>query len=180
MKKNDSSTQHKEVAMRKSLLGISFAPLLMASLCFAQTAIEQKDPGHAMFTPGQIPWQAGPAAFPPGAQLAVLDGDPSQTGGLYTIGLKMPDDYRLPPHWHPMDANVTVVRGTFVMGLGETFDPAQGTDLTPGSFMRIPKEVRHYEWTKGETIIYVHGLGPLETMYVNPADDPRQKANRKE
>jgi hypothetical protein len=165
--------------MKNYTLSLSLMLLFMPLPSVAQTTPGQKAPGHAMFTPSQITWQAGPDSLPPGAQLAVLDGDPAQGGGLYTIGLKMPDGYRLPPHWHPMDANVTVVEGTFVMGLGEKFDPALGKELTPGSFMRIPKGVRHYEWTKGQTVIYVHGLGPLDTTYVNPADDPRQQAGSK-
>ena len=78
-----------------------------------------------------------------------------------------------------MDASVTVVQGSFIMGVGEKVEPAQAQELTPGSYMRVSKEVRHYEWTKGETIIYVSGLGPLDTTYVNPADDPRQKSGRK-
>jgi hypothetical protein len=91
----------------------------------------------------------------------------------------MPDGYRLPPHWHPMDAQVTVVQGIFGVGVGDTFDPTRGRELKSGSFMRVPKEARLYEWTKGETIIHVHGLGPLDTTYVNSADDPRQKATQK-
>ena len=166
--------------MRKYAMSISLAPLLIVSLCFAQTTTEQKDPGHVTFTPNHIKWQAAPASLPAGAQMAVLDGDPSQAGVPYTIGFKMPNGYRMPPHWHPMDASVTVVRGIFGMGLGDKFDPARGQELKPGAYMRVSKEVRHYEWAKGETIIYVHGLGPSETTYVNPADDPRQKATRKE
>ena len=163
--------------MRKYSIGVALAPLLMISLCFAQTTTEQKDPGHVMLTPKQIKWQAAPASLPAGAQMAVLDGDPSQSGVSYTIGLKMPNGYRMPPHWHPSDASVIVVQGVFGMGLGEKFDSTRGRELKPGSYMRVSKEVRHYEWTKGETIIYVSGLGPLDTTYVNPADDPRQKAN---
>ena len=167
--------------MRKRLVSVSPALLLLISLCFAQTTKEQKDPGHVMTTPNQIKWQAAPAPgqLPSGAQIAVLDGDPSQSGVLYTIGVKMPNGFRIPPHWHPMDASVTVVQGIFVMGLGEKFDSTRGQELKPGSYMRVSKEVRHYEWTKGETIIYVYGLGPLDHIYVNPADDPRQKSSRK-
>jgi hypothetical protein len=35
--------------------------------------------------------------------------------------------------------------------------------------------MRHFAATKGETIIQVHGIGPFEITYVNPADDPRKK-----
>jgi len=134
-----------------------------------------KDPGHTMVTPGQAQWQPAPAQLPPGAQVTALDGNPSQPGMPYAIGIKMPPDYKIPPHWHPMDASVVVVKGTFVMGLGEKFDQSRGHELPTGSFMRMSKGVRHFEWTKGETIIYVYGTAPLETNYVNPADDPRHR-----
>jgi hypothetical protein len=61
------------------------------------------------------------------------------------------------------------------MGVGERFDAAKGQELKPGSYMKIPKGVPHYEWARGETIIHLHGIGPLDTTYVNPADDPRNK-----
>jgi quercetin dioxygenase-like cupin family protein len=165
--------------MQKYWMILALVSVLMVSPCVAQTSQAHQDLGHVMRTPTQIQWQPGPASLPPGAQLAVLDGDPSQAGMAYTIGLKMPDGYRVPPHWHPMDASVIVVQGSFIMGLGEKVEPAEAQELTPGSYMRVSKEVRHYEWTKGDTIIYVYGLGPLDTIYVNPADDPRQKANQK-
>ena len=165
--------------MQKYWIIVLLVSVLMVSPCFAQTPKEQKDLGHVMLTPHQVQWQAGPASLPPGVQIAVLDGDPSQAGMFYTIGLKMPDGYRVPPHWHPMDASVTVVQGSFIMGMGEKVEPVQAQELTAGSYMRVSKGVRHYEWTKGDTIIYVYGLGPLDTIYVNPADDPRQKSNQK-
>ena len=164
--------------MKKNLVCVA-AGCLIISLCFAQAGKQQKDSGHVMITPKEIAWQPAPPQLPPGAQLAVLDGDPGGAGTAYTVGIKLPAGYRIPPHWHPMDASVTIVRGVFVMGLGDTFDPARGHELTAGSFMRLSKGVRHFEWTKGETIIYVSGLGPLDTIYVNPADDPRQKSGAK-
>jgi quercetin dioxygenase-like cupin family protein len=151
-----------------------FAVLSLAAIiCFAQSGKEQKDSGHAIVIPSQTQWQPAGPPLPPGAQVAVLDGDSSQSGAQYSIGLKMPTGYKIPPHWHPMDASVVVVKGTFVMGLGEKFEQRQGHEMTAGSFMRMSKGVRHFEWTKGETIIYVYGAGPLDTLYVNPADDPR-------
>jgi hypothetical protein len=49
----------------------------------------------------------------------------------------------------------------------------QSTFLS-GYFM-MPKGVRHFVWAKGPTTIQVHGMGPLDINYVNPADYPRQK-----
>jgi hypothetical protein len=156
-----------------------FAVLLVAAImCFAQPGKERKDSGHTIVTPSQTQWQPAGPSLPPGAHVAVLDGDPSQSGASYSIGLKMPTGYKIPPHWHPMDASVVVVKGTFVMGLGEEFDQRQGHELAAGAFMRMSKGVRHFEWTKGETIIYRYGAGPLDTIYVNPADDPRHAGSK--
>ena len=161
-----------------SVPGFSLA-LLVTCLCFAQTSTVPKDPGHVMLTPNEVQWQTGPPEFPSGSQVAVLDGDPSQPGRAYTIGLKMLDGYKIPPHWHPVDASVAVMQGVFGVGIGEKADPSRGRELPAGSYMRMSKGVRHFEWTKGETIIYISGLGPLGTTYVNPADDPRQKSTSK-
>ncbi len=161
----------------RTFLGLGFSiPLLIAALLFAQASKEQKDSGHVMLTPDEVKWQMGPPEFPSGAQVAALDGDPSQAGKAYTIGLKLPDGYKIPPHWHPVDASVAVIQGVFGMGIGEKPDPKKGRELPAGSYMRVSKGVRHFEWTKGETVVYISGLGPLGTTYVNPADDPRQKS----
>jgi len=58
------------------------------------------DQRHA-FTPDTIPWGPAPPFLAPGAQLAVLEGDPTATTGDFTVRLKMPDGYRIAPHFHP-------------------------------------------------------------------------------
>jgi hypothetical protein len=153
--------------------------LLLSIGCFAYSRQVPKDPGHVEVMPDQIQWVAAAPPLPAGAQVAVLDGDSSKSGAQYSIALKMPSGYQIPPHWHPMDASVVVVKGTFVMGLGDKFDNTKGHDLTAGAMMRMSKGVRHFEWTKGETVIYVYGAGPLDTIYVNPTDDPRNKSTSK-
>ena len=131
---------------------------------------------HAMVTPDEVKWGPAPPSLPPGAQMAVLNGDPSVKGQPFVIRAKFSDGYRVPPHWHPTDEHLTILAGTLGVGLGEKFDPAQGRELTAGSFAKMPKETRHFAWAKGETIIQVHGTGPFEVTYVNPADDPRRKS----
>ena len=113
--------------------------------------------------------------MPPGAQIVVLNGNPSQPGAQYVIGLKMPDGYWIPPFWHTTDFNLVVVKGAFGMGLGEKIDQSQGRELPAGSFSTVSKNVRHFEWAKGETIIYAYGFGPLETIYAHPARRPEQE-----
>jgi len=130
-----------------------------------------------MVTPNDLKWGPAPPGLPAGAQLAVLSGDPSKAGP-FTIRLKAPDGYKIMPHWHPTDENLTVIEGTFVIGTGEKFDQSAAHEMTAGSFARMPKETRHYAWTKGETVVQVHGAGPFEIIYVNPTDDPRKQAKK--
>src|SRR5438045_898101 len=61
-----------------------------------------------MLLADQIQWKDGPAALPAGAQMAVLEGDPSKEGFFVFRG-KMPDGYKVPPHWHPVAERITVL-----------------------------------------------------------------------
>jgi hypothetical protein len=60
-------------------------------------------------------------------------------------------------------------------GKGDKFNADASEALPAGSFVKMPKEMRHFAWAKGETIIQIHGIGPFEITYVNAADDPRNK-----
>jgi quercetin dioxygenase-like cupin family protein len=152
--------------------------LLGAGLCFAWAVGADKHAdsrdGHVILTPDKLQWKSNPN-LPTGALVAVLSGDPTKAGSLYTIRIKIPDGYKVPPHWHPGDENVTVIQGTMMFGTGDKFDPAKLEAVQAGGFMRMPKEVRHYAMAKGEAIVQVHGVGPFVITYVNPADDPRSK-----
>lgn len=130
---------------------------------------------HVMVKPGDLKWGPAPPSLPPGAQVAVLAGDPSKEGAPFTMRAKMPDGYTVPPHWHPTDENVTVLQGTLLVGRGTKIEADALEILPAGSYMRMPKTMRHYARAKGETILQVHGVGPFAVNYVNPADDPRKK-----
>jgi len=127
------------------------------------------------FTPDQIQYGAAPAFLPSGAQLAVLEGNPMAATGDYTVRLKIPDGYKVAPHWHPKRENVTVISGTLKVGMGDKFDPAALEQLPTGSFAFMSKEMRHFASCIGETIVQLHGMGPFVSNYVNPADDPDKK-----
>jgi quercetin dioxygenase-like cupin family protein len=127
------------------------------------------------FTPETIPWGPPPPFIAPGAQLAVIEGNPSASSGDYTVRLKMPDGYRIAPHWHPLRENVTVVSGTFKVGMGDTFDKDKVASLPAGSFAFLDPDMHHYAMASGEVIVQVHGAAPLQFNYVNPEDDPRKK-----
>jgi hypothetical protein len=136
------------------------------------TTTEAK-PDHIMLTEPELKWVEGPPALPPGAKLAVLEGNPAQAG-LFTMRLKLPANYKVSPHWHPADEHVTVISGSFFMGLGAKFDEKAMKELPPGGFAMMVTGTRHFAMTKKETVVQVHAMGPWGINYVNPADDPRQ------
>jgi len=150
--------------------------LLGAGLCFTWAVGADKDAkdGHMILTPDKLQWKPNPI-LPPGAQATVLSGDPTKPGSVYAIRIKIPDGYKVPPHWHPSDENVTVLQGTMMIGVGEKFDPAKMEAVPAGGFMRMPKQMRHFGMAKGELIVQVHGVGPFAINYDNPEDDPRKK-----
>jgi hypothetical protein len=131
----------------------------------------------------ELQWGPAPMVFPAGAKMAVLQGDPGKAA-LYTVRLDMPDGYKIPPHWHPTDEHVTVISGSFVVGMGDKMDSKMmmsmtdksGTSkmmmLSAGGFTTAPAKAHHYAMAKGHTIVQVHGMGPFQLTYVNPADDP--------
>jgi hypothetical protein len=133
------------------------------------------DDGHVIVKPASLKWGPAPAALPSGAKVALLVGNPGKPGVAYAMRVKLPDGYQVPPHWHPVDENVTVIQGALLVGRGDTFDREKTTEMPAGSYMRMPKGMHHFAAAKGETILQVHGIGPFEIHYVNAADDPRKK-----
>src|SRR3954468_25048199 len=101
---------------------IAAALFVIGGLAVAQTA--SNPVAHKMLTTDQLTWGPPPAGLPPGAQAAVLDGNPAQPG-IYVVRLRAPDGYRIKPHWHTHDEHVTVIQGALAMGMGETFDEKQ-------------------------------------------------------
>jgi quercetin dioxygenase-like cupin family protein len=124
-----------------------------------------------------LKWGPAPAIFPAGAQMAVLQGDPGGTG-LFTVRLKLPNGYKIPPHTHPTDEHVTVISGTFRVGMGTIFDASKMMELTAGGFVTAPAQGAHFAVAEGATIVQVHALGPFAMTYVNPADTPHQASNK--
>lgn len=122
--------------------------------------------------PTAIKWATGPASLPAGAKAAVLEGDPTKEG-FFTMRLWLPDGFRVPPHWHPKVEHVTVISGTFNLGMGEKFDRKATRPMTAGTFGFWKEGMRHFAWAKGDTVIQLHGYGPWSITYVDPSDDPR-------
>jgi quercetin dioxygenase-like cupin family protein len=127
---------------------------------------------HRVYAQGEIQYGDPPPGLPKGAKVAVLQGDPS-AAGVFTMRVMLPAGYRIPPHHHPADENITVLVGELYMGVGETFDEGKAHSLGAGAFGTMPMGMRHYAFTKAETVFQLHGMGPWGIIYVNPEDDPR-------
>ena len=121
-----------------------------------------------------IKWGPAPAIFPKGAEFAVLQGDPSKTDE-FTVRLRFPNGYKIPPHTHPTIENVTVLKGTFLAGMGEQFVESSMKPFGRDAFASIPANHAHYAMARGQTIVQVHAIGPFQLTYVNPADDPTKQ-----
>ncbi|HET9325191.1 MAG TPA: cupin domain-containing protein [Candidatus Eisenbacteria bacterium] len=163
--------------MRKTLLWCSVLFAAFAGAAFAEDATA---PGHnTLYTGKDLKWGDPPPVLEKGAQFTVLAGDPSKEG-LYVVRLKMPANYKINPHWHPTDEHVTVISGSLLIGMGESFDKAAMKELPAGGYVVLPGEMRHYAMAgKKETVLQVHGMGPFQLTYVNPADDPSTRATAK-
>jgi hypothetical protein len=117
-----------------------------------------------------VKWGEAPRVFPKGAKLAVLLGDPSKKG-QFAIRIMMPDSYKIAPHWHTNDEQLTVLTGTFILHMGDTMD-APSHNLGIGAYHFLPGKMHHAAEVKGEVVLEVHGIGPFDIHYLNPADDP--------
>ena len=98
--------------------------------------------------------------FKSGLQMAVIHGDPSGTGD-YTVRLRFPDGYDFPSHWHPNGEHVTVLRGTFKLGMGAREEPGETKSYKAGDFLYIPAKMPHFGGATGVTEIQLHGMGPF-------------------
>src|SRR5215471_8820780 len=127
-----------------------------------------------MQSAAEAKWGPAPPMLPPGAQIAIVSGDPGKPAP-YTVRLKFPANYDIPAHSHPTDEHVAVVSGELFMGLGDKLDRKTGMGLSVGGFGLAPAGVNHFAYTKNETTILLYGTGPVEFKYVNPSDDPRTR-----
>jgi anti-sigma factor ChrR (cupin superfamily) len=152
---------------------------VMASLSVAQQeqtanraapAIAKTQSSHSMVTPESIKWSASGS----GQWFAVISGSPNTEGSPFVIRIKLADGVKVAPHWHPVDEHITVITGAFYMGMGEKFNESTAKEMTAGSYAFMPKEMRHFAWTKGETIVQIHGVGPFKTYWVE-SDKERNK-----
>lgn len=155
-----------------TLSAIAALALPFPSLLGQPVQQEASSTHPGLFTPADIQWKAGPPSLPPGAKVAILEGDPAKEGP-FVMRILLPDGYNIPAHTHPKTERVTVISGTFEIAMGDRLERSAAHRLPAGTFGFWPAGMKHTVWAKGETVVQLHGVGPWAINYVNPADDPR-------
>jgi Domain of unknown function (DUF4437) len=159
-----------------SSASVRFASLAMALTVTMMPVLAQST--HVLVPADKVQWAPAPPALPAGAQISVLEGNPSEKGPV-TLRLKLPAKYAIPPHWHSMTERVTVLSGALHVGMGDTLDRHASQTLDPGGFVSLPAKMHHFAWTASPTIIQINLEGPFDIFYINPSDDPQATLSRK-
>lgn len=132
-----------------------------------QSAMAQSNPAsHQLVREPELKWE--PSFM--GCEHADVSGDPTAEGRPFVLRIRCPDGAKVPPHWHPTDENITVLKGNFMIGTGEVFDRSKLTPMEAGNFILMPKTMRHFALCKGDTVLQVHGIGPFRIIWLNPAE----------
>ena len=146
--------------------------LLIAGNTLGAVMAQAESASVVALTPSEMKWTKQGALAAPGLEQLNLVGDPTRAGP-YTLRLRFPKGYKMPPHTHPDSREVTIVSGVFATGYGETFDSAKLKILPAGSFYTEPANVPHYIEIEEETVLQVSGMGPSGRNFVKPADNPK-------
>jgi quercetin dioxygenase-like cupin family protein len=154
----------------RKLILLAFPAVLAAQSSVTGAARQATSSGVHILQPSAMQWKTVPG-YPPGYRRAMLEGETDQPVPI-TYRVRLPDGFRFAPHIHPWDEHVTVLEGKWHLGIGKTFDLAKMTTLEAGSFVIIPAGVPHFVLAEGQTIIQVHGLGPLGMKFVQ-SEEPQ-------
>ncbi|HWX95052.1 MAG TPA: cupin domain-containing protein [Terriglobales bacterium] len=124
--------------------------------------------------------QAGPAPqpvpshvvplkeFPRNQRFETVSGDPAKSGALYVIRIHSEVGYIVMPHTHPEDEHITVVKGSWALGMGDRFNPDALETMEVGTYGSVPAKMAHFAFSRTEAIVQVHGIGPFATTWVTP------------
>jgi hypothetical protein len=133
-------------------------PLVFASMLSISAAAELNPAALVYKLPDQIPWGPVNAA---GAQSAVVAGDPTKPGFYAVYNKWTKGNHFSRPHFHPNDRYIVVLQGTWWVGTGPKFDPANTTPMPAGSFVTHFGKQVHWDGAKDEdAVLLIMGEGP--------------------
>ncbi|MCU1246253.1 MAG: hypothetical protein JWN02_2163, partial [Acidobacteria bacterium] len=145
------------LTMRKLLL---LLPFTLALSLFAAEPIQFSGDS-------ELQWRDAPVTATPGTKMAILEGNPRETG-IFTMRLRLKAGTIIKPHWHPRPERVTVLSGRIEVGFGDSIDKDKKNvkTFTAGGFYINPPDRHHYVIFPEETVIQITGEGPWEVNYV--------------
>ncbi len=138
---------------------IFFLVLILALSPAGNTVKSQEPASHGVVPLNKIPSEQW---------VEKVWGDPDKSGAAFVIRIHNGAGYVVLPHTHPIDENITVVQGSFSLGTGRRFSRSALAPLELGAYGFVPKNMAHFAWSKTETIIQVHGIGPFSSELVDP------------
>jgi mannose-6-phosphate isomerase-like protein (cupin superfamily) len=154
--------------MSRRLFSLAIAVVLTASAACSRSHADERRTGEARLNDqGQevLRWGPPPASLPPGARMALVQGDPRMPGP-FTVRFRLPDGFTVPPHFHPADEHVRVIRGEYGHGFGDVVDTTRMRWLRPGQTAVLPARSHHYTRARGSTETEISGMGPFTVRYV--------------
>jgi hypothetical protein len=69
-----------------------------------------------------------------GCDLAIISGNPDAEGKPFVLQIRCSDGTIIPAHWHPNDEHLTVLTGTFLVGMGDKLDKTKLQPMNVGDF----------------------------------------------
>ena len=126
------------------------------------------DPSALVYKlPDQIKWNPPSAA---GSQNAVLVGDPAKPGLYVVLNKWLKGNNFSRPHFHPNDRFITVLKGTWWVGTGNKFDPANTVAMPAGTVVTHYGKQVHWDGAKDEdAVLLIVGMGPATSTRVEEA-----------
>lgn len=156
--------------VKTSIIIILVCILTIVKIAYAE--INLADLESKYITPSEMKWSPAPTEYPLGAQIAILHGQQNKIGPII-VRIKVPANYKFPPHYYNMDIYLTILSGSLNIATGDVFSERKTKRLPSGSFAIIRSGSNTYSWTDTETVVEMHTIGPVNLQYVNPKDDPR-------
>jgi quercetin dioxygenase-like cupin family protein len=147
------------------------APAAAASEPAAGSGAATAVPGALQFDAASVVFRAAPPSMPKGVELAVLEGNP-QAPGIFTLRLKAPPGFLLPPHTHPVEERVTVLSGSVAVGFGRRVERKSARTFGAGAFYVNPPGAPHYVFSDDGAVVQITGLGPWQVEPLAPPSKP--------
>jgi quercetin dioxygenase-like cupin family protein len=142
-------------------LGAAFSARMLA----ASASAAELDPKALIY---KLPDQIELKATGNGNTSAVLAGDPNKTGLYVVMNKWLKGNHFSKPHFHPNDRFITVLAGTWWVGTGRKWDPANASvPMRAGSFVTHFAKQVHWDGAKDEdALLLIVGEGPATNTRV--------------